>query len=184
MRMRKTPEEGKAMKINVLLAAAAVLLLHAMAAMPNGMAQTANTSKSPAASLGMFAYPKNNQPQAQQARDEQECLASAKQQSGVDPSAPGAPPAAPEKKKGGAVKGAAGGAAGGAAIGAIAGDAGTGAAVGATAGAIRGRRQQKRAQKEAEKQAQAAAKSTQEKSLDSLRRAFSACMDARGYSVK
>src|SRR3954470_20719873 len=95
-----------------------------------------------ASQLGVFVYPKSNQDQGQQAKDENECYGSAKQQSGIDPT--GAPPPAQEAKKakGGGAKGAAGGAAGGAAIGAIAGDAGKGAAIGATAGAVRGRRQQ------------------------------------------
>jgi hypothetical protein len=89
-----------------------------------------------------------------------------------------------DQKKGGAVKGAAGGAAGGAAIGAIAGDAGTGAAVGATAGAVRGRRQQKKANKQAEQQAQQQGQDQQQQRLDTFKRAFSACLDSKGYSVK
>jgi hypothetical protein len=146
---------------------------------------TASTSSgSPASKIGMFVYPKQNQTAEQQAKDENACYASAQQQSGVDPAAPPPAPAETNKKKGGAVKGAAGGAAGGAAIGAIAGDAGTGAAVGATAGAVRGRRQQKKANKQAEQQAQQQAQGQQEQRLDTFRRAFSACMDAKQYSVK
>src|SRR5256884_6667382 len=87
----------------------------------------------------------------QQLKDENECFASAKQQSGIDPQAP--PPATKteeQKKaeqqaaadnakqaKGGRVRGAARGAAGGAAIGAIADDeAGKGAGAGAAAGTM------------------------------------------------
>ena len=109
-------------------------------------AQQAGAASSPAKSIGMFAYPKNEQSADQQLKDENECFASAKQQSGIDPQAP--PPATKteEQKKaeqqaaadnakqaiGGRVRGAAGGAA----VGAIADDdAGTGAAAGATAGA-------------------------------------------------
>jgi len=54
-----------------------------------------------------------------------------------------------------------------------------------------GRRQQKKAEKaaqqqnaQAQQQAQAQAASQPQASLDTLKRAFSACMDARGYSVK
>jgi Glycine-zipper domain len=180
----------------------------------SGMAQNAATGSggsSPAKSIGLFAYPKNQQNADQQLKDETDCYSSAKQQTAVDPQAP--PPAAPsaeEQKaaeeqaakqaagstpKGGAVKGSAKGAAGGAAIGAIAGDAGTGAAIGATAGAVRGRRQQKKAQKTAEQQAaqqtaqaqqqaQGNANAQYQGALDTFKRAFSACMDARGYSVK
>lgn len=134
--------------------------------------------------LGVFVYPKNNQDQAQQAKDENECYNSAKQQSGIDPAAPPPPPQEAKQAKGGGAKGAAKGAAGGAAIGAIAGDTGTGAAVGATAGAVRGRRQQKKANKQAEQQAQQNAQAQQQQTLDTFKKAFGACMDARDYSVK
>ncbi len=137
-----------------------------------------------AASIGLFVNPKNNQTPQQQAEDENTCYAKAQQQSGVDPTAAPAAPAEAAKKQGGAVKGSARGAAGGAAIGAIAGDAGTGAAIGATAGAVRGRRQQKKANKAAEQNATQQAQAQQQQKLDSFRRAFSSCIDARGYSVK
>ena len=138
-----------------------------------------------AAKLGAYVYPKNNQTPQQQQKDEGECYAWAKQQTGIDPDAAssGQQPQA-KQAKGGAVKGGAGGAAGGAAIGAIAGDAGTGAAIGATAGAVRGRRQQKKANKEAEKQAQQQAGAQQQEALNKVKAAFSSCIDARGYSVK
>ena len=92
---------------------------------------------SPAKSLGMFAYPKNNQNPDQQLKEESDCCGSARQNTGIDPQAPS--PQAPSAQqqqaaqqqaaqqagrsvsKGGTVMGAAGGAA----IGAIAGDAGT-----------------------------------------------------------
>jgi len=144
----------------------------------------ASASGSPASKVGLFVYPKQNQTADQQSKDESACYASAQQQTGIDPTAPPPAPQQAEQKKGGAVKGAAGGAAGGAAIGAIAGDAGTGAAVGATAGAVRGRRQQKKANKQAEQQAHQQAQGQQQQSLDTFRRAFSACIDAKGYSVK
>ena len=47
--------------------------------------QQAGTASSPAQSLGMFAYPKNQQSADQQLKDENECFPSAKQQSGIDP---------------------------------------------------------------------------------------------------
>jgi hypothetical protein len=116
-------------------------------------AQQSGAASSPAKSIGMYAYPKNQQSADQQLKDENECYASAKQQSGTDPQAP--PPATKteeQKKaeqqaaadnakqaKGGRVKGAARGAAGGAAIGAIADDeAGKGASAGAVAGTMAG----------------------------------------------
>ena len=170
-----------------------------------------SNSGSPAKSIGLFAYPKNNQDSDQQLKDETACYNSAQQQSGVDPQAPA--PAAPSTQeqqaaqqqaaqqagkatpKGGTVKGSAKGAAGGAAIGAIAGDAGKGAAIGATAGAMAGRRGQKKAEKatqqqaaqqtaQAQQQQQNQAAGQHQQQLDTFKRAFSACMDARGYSVK
>jgi hypothetical protein len=123
-------------------------------------------------SADMFVYPQKGQSQEQQQKDQGECYQWAKGQSGVDP---GAPAAGPDRGKrvGGAVGGAARGAAGGALIGAIAGDAGKGAAIGATAGGLMGRR----GAINREQQGQAA----QASSYD---RAFAACMEGRGYTVK
>jgi hypothetical protein len=169
--------------------------------------QSSGSAFSPAKSIGMFAYLKNRQDADQQLEDEGECYTSAKQNTGVDPQALGprgasaeSPQAAQKQAaeeagksvpKGGAVKGSAKGAAGGAAIGAIAGDAGQGAAIGATAGAVAGRRQQKKAQKQSaeqtaqpQQQAQAQTDAQHQGQLDAFKRAFSACMDARGYSVQ
>ena len=185
----------------------AAILLIAIIGTPVG----AQNATSPARSIGMFAYAKNNQTADQQLKDENDCYASAKQNSGIDPQAstPAAPSAeqqqAAQKQaaeqagksagKGATVRGSARGAAGGAAIGAIAGDAGTGAAIGATAGAMAGRRQKKKAQKAAEQQAaqqtaqaqqqaQDGANAQHQAGRDTFKRAFSACMDARGYSVQ
>lgn len=166
---------------------------------------------SPAKSIGMFAYPRNHQNADQQLKDESECYGSARQNTGVDPQVP--PPTGPSAQqqqaaqqqaaqeagkdvsKGGTVKGAAGGAAGGAAIGAIAGDAGKGAAIGATVGAVAGRRKQRTKEEKAKEQAaQQTAQGQQESESqaqahykagrDTFNRAFSACMDARGYSIQ
>ena len=151
---------------------------------PTAPTQSPSSSSSPASKVGLFVYPQKSQTSEQQATDEGACYASAKQQTGIDPTAAPPPPPEADKKKGGAVKGAAGGAAGGAAIGAIAGDTGEGAAIGATAGAVRGRRQQKKANKQAEQQAQQQGQAQQQQTLDTFRRAFSACIDSKGYSVK
>jgi hypothetical protein len=151
---------------------------------PPATGTAAKPATSPAGKIGLFVYPQKDQKPEQQAKDENACYSSAQQQTGIDPAAPPPPPPEAQKKQGGAVKGAAGGAAGGAAIGAIAGDAGTGAAIGATAGAVRGRRQQKKANKAAEQQAQQQGQSQEQQRMDTFRRAFSACIDAKGYSVK
>jgi hypothetical protein len=162
-----------------------VLWLPMLAQLPaKTVGQQAPKSNLTATALGVYVYPKNEQSRAQQDRDEQECYEWAKQQTTIGSAAP--PPSAPEpeKVKGGGVKGAAAGAGGGAAVGAITGDPGQGAAAGAAVGAMRGRLQQRRANKQAEKQAEATAKQQQEQRLNVFRKAYSACLDGQGYSVK
>jgi hypothetical protein len=80
-------------------------------------------------------------------------------------------------------------------IGGIAGDAGNGAAIGAVAGTMRGGRQQREANAASKQQAAQSAssqlqhqysqaKSAYNQQMDTFKRGFSACMDARDYSVK
>ncbi len=136
-------------------------------------------------SLKVFVYPAKSQTAEQQQKDEGECFAWSKQQTGIDPLAP--PPSTqqqPNAPKGGAVKGAAGGAVAGTAIGAIAGDAGTGAAIGATAGAMKGRRAQKKGEKAAQQQAATQQKAAEDERLNTFRKGFSACMEGRNYTVR
>src|SRR5690349_10303436 len=115
----------------------AMISMLGLLAIPSA-AQTGSTAWSPAKSIGMFAYPRNQQNSDQQLKDESDCYGSAKQNSGIDPQSPA--PAAPSAQeaqaaqqqaaqqagksvpKGGTVRGSARGAAGGAAVGAIAGD--------------------------------------------------------------
>jgi hypothetical protein len=146
------------------------------------------------ASLGLYVYPGAGQDAAKQGTDENECYAWARQQTGIDPTAPPKPVEAAEAPKGGAVKGAARGAAKGAVVGEISDerhvgdegslDAGEGAAAGAVAGAARGRRAQKKAGKQAEAQAQQAAKTQDTQAKDTFKKAWGACLEGRGYSVK
>ena len=166
-------------------------------------------SSSAAEKVGLYAYPSKGQTHDQQLIDESDCYNSAEQQTGVNPemAAPRAPSsaevqsaqsqaaeAAPEAK-GGRARGAARGAVGGAVIGGIAGNAGAGAAIGATAGTVRGGRQQRQANEATKQQAASEAgaqvqqqyqgqKAAYNQQMDKFKRAFSACMDARGYSVK
>jgi hypothetical protein len=128
-------------------------------------------------------YPASGQTPDQQAADEGQCHAWAKQQTGVDPAmlAAAPPPTAPPAYGGGQrVRGAARGAAGGAAIGAIAGDAGQGAAIGAIAGTMAGGRRARMAQAQGVQQAQA----QRQQQLSTYYRALSACMVGRGYTVQ
>ena len=136
--------------------------------------------------LGVFVYPAKNQPPEQQQAEEGECYGWARQQTGIDPTAPPPPPPSPAEKgpSGAAVKGAAGGAAVGAAVGAIAGDAGEGAAIGAVGGAVRGRRTAKKAQKQQQQQAQQQAQAQQTQVQETFKKAYGACLEGKGYSVK
>ena len=138
----------------------------------------------------MFVYPQKGQDAQQQAKDEGECIAWARQQTGFNPLEAPPPPTAEAQEKsvaGGAVKGAAGGAIGGAIIGAIAGDAGKGAAIGAAGGGLfggmrtRGQNNRERDEARSRRQQQA---SQQEVARANFNRAFGACMEGRGYQVR
>ena len=137
-------------------------------------------------SLGLYVFPAKDQDKATQDADEAACFKWAKQQSGYDPMNPTKVIAAEADTSldGSAVVGAAGGAAAGAAIGAIAGDTGKGAAIGAVVGGLRGRRSRvvgDHQEQQANNQA-AAAKSNELKA--NYNKAFSACMEGKGYTVK
>ena len=135
--------------------------------------------------LGLFLFPTNEQSQQQQKVDEFDCYKWAMEQTGIDPlNLPKIEVEVQSGPTGGAVKGVARGAAGGAAIGAIAGDAGQGAAIGATAGAVRGRRQGQQAQAQQNQQAQASADAAEAETKNTFKKAFSACIEGKGYTVK
>jgi outer membrane lipoprotein SlyB len=136
------------------------------------------------AALGLFVYPGSGQDAGQQAQDENHCYAWARQQTGIDPTAAVAPVEAAEVPRGDTVKGAAGGAIVGTAVGAIAGGTGEGAAIGAVAGAARGRRERKKKKKEAEVQAQEATQDQATQRKETFKKAWGACLEGRGYSVK
>ena len=131
-------------------------------------------------------YPAKGQSVEQQQKDQGECAAWAKQSTGIDPmavaqSATSQP--APTGPQGERLGGAARGAVGGAAIGAIAGDAGKGAAVGAVAGTMAGGARQRRKADAAQQQAQANQQQSQQ-ALSTYYRAYSACLEGRGYTIK
>jgi hypothetical protein len=147
----------------------------------------AAVGKSPAQLMGLYVFGQKSQTAAVQSADELKCFESGKTASGYDQAMAGvgSPVQAPAKK--GSVAGSTvGGAATGAVIGAVAGDAGKGAKIGATVGVLKGAGQNRRANA-AQAQAQSANAAQEKKKADALvelKRAFSACMDARGYSVK
>jgi hypothetical protein len=120
----------------------------------------------------LFVYPQKGQNQQQQDIDSAECTRWAKGQSGIDPNAPKQQEQLGTHTRGTA-GGAAKGAAVGAAVGAIGGNAGKGAAAGAVVGGVAGRRGSRRNMQAAEAE-----------TTNTYQRAFAACMEGRGYTVK
>jgi hypothetical protein len=131
-----------------------------------------------------FLYPMKGQSQAQQDKDRGECHVWAVNQSGFDPArASTSPPPSNEARQGGVLRGGARGAAGGAVIGAIAGNAGRGAAMGAAGGGLVGgmRRSDQNARQRQQNQNWQA---QQNANRDAFNRAWTACLEGRGYSVR
>jgi hypothetical protein len=129
-----------------------------------------------AAQAKPIAYPAKGQAAQQQQKDDGECNTWAKSNTGVDPAAVAAAPAAPPPGPDGArARGAAKGAIVG---GVIDGNDGakTGAAVGVVAGGSRSRQQKAAAAGQADAQKKGA--------MDTYDRAWSACMEGRGYTMK
>ncbi len=135
-------------------------------------------------------YPTKGQNSQQQEKDKFECYNWAKQNSGFDPMAPiqaTAPPPQKEAPVGGVGRGAARGAAVGVTAGAIAGDAGKGAAIGAASGALVGgmrRRDQVQRETAAQEQYVNQQQAQYDQKRQGYNRAYSACLEGRGYTVK
>lgn len=135
-------------------------------------------------------YPNKGQSAEQQEKDKFDCYSWAKGQTGFDPmQVPTATSAPPEQgtQQSNAVKGAAGGALIGVTAGAIAGDAGKGAAIGAATGALFGgmrRRDQQRQQQQAEQQWANEQTANYANQRNNYNRAYGACLEGRGYTVK
>jgi len=141
----------------------------------------------------VYFYPTQNQPSAQQDRDKYECHRWAVQQSGFDPSSPSAPPHLRTVMVAGPPPGA--GVAAGAVTGAMVGaavsrpwEAGPGALIGAIAGAAIGGAAESAATEQAREQAATNANNARAAALEhqasNYRRAMTACLEGRGYSVR
>lgn len=150
------------------------------------IAETQAQEETIAKGLGLYVFPSNDQDKDQQELDEYKCYKWAKEQTGFNPTNPTQVQAEQVDKSpdGSAVVGAAGGAAAGAAIGAIAGDAGKGAAIGAVVGGLRGRRSKAVGDQMEQQQNNQAAAAKEKELLDGFKKAFSACMEGKGYTVK
>ena len=136
-----------------------------------------------AAAQKPIVYPAKGQSTQQQNKDDGECYVWAKQNTGIDPLSP--PPAAPAQTSstggGERAQGALRGAVGGASIGEIASDdAGKGAGIGAVLGTMRGGRDARQKQQTREQQAQG----QQQDQVNTFYRAYGACMEGRGYTIK
>ncbi len=158
---------------------------------------------------GAHAYPAAGQSQGQLDKDKFECHNWSVQNTGFDPTrtyrAPATYSSAPpprssggfgsgETGEGGVMRDAAGGAALGAIGGAIAGNAGKGAAIGALAGGLFGgaRRSSRHSEEARWREQQAQEQARQQQAFqqeinarnDDYRRAYSACMSSRKYTVR
>lgn len=133
----------------------------------------------------LFVFANDGQSDEQMEKDKAECHYVAGQQTGYGMTAPDPSSSASTGSKGGErVKGAAKGAALGAVIGEVADDkAGKGAAWGAAGGAFFGGRKKRKARKQQE-QAQQQAEQEQVAVYENYKRAMTACLNSRGYSVQ
>lgn len=132
-----------------------------------------------------IVYPAKGQSSEQQRKDDGECYTWAKQNTGIDPavvaSTQPAQQTGPAVGGGERARGAVRGAVGGAVIGGIADDdAGKGAGVGAVIGVMAGGRRARQNQDAQNQQAQA----DHQHKIDLFYRAYGACLESRGYTVK
>lgn len=134
---------------------------------------------------GPIVYPAKGQSQDQQNKDQWECHQWAVKQTGVDPQNLAAQTSSGEvyQRHHSALGGAARGSLLGVVGGAIAGDAGKGAAIGAGVGAVAGR-MRARQDVEMTQQVNANAAAEQQAQLHKYDRAYGACLEGRGYTVK
>ena len=175
--------------------------LVALAAVATGaVAQTPPASPSLASTLEVYVFPSAGQNASQQSKDESECYSWAVGNTGIDPfqvakdteqqkqQAAQQEQAAKSGTQGAGARGAVRGAAAGALIGEIASDdASKGAAYGAAIGAVRGRRHARARDAQAEQQAQQSVAQQEAYAADkveSFKKAFSVCLEAKEYMVR
>jgi hypothetical protein len=136
----------------------------------------------PARAADPIIYPAKGQSKAKMEKDKYACYQWAKEQTKFDPmKAPAA--ATTTQPQGSPIRSAAKGAAGGAIIGAVAGDAGKGTAIGAAGGGTIGIAKIRRGEKEQQAAAQNQA-ATADQQRSEYNRAWGACLEGKGYTVK
>lgn len=139
--------------------------------------------KGMASTVGLYVYPQKEQRATQQLTDESQCYDNAKTQTGFNPDATttgSKTQPQSDTKDHGAAKGAAHGAM---IAGVTGGDAAVAAERGALIGGVRARRKKKQQDEQAQKQADAT-RTQEQQNMDNFKKSMSACLDARGYSVR
>ena len=172
-----------------IVAIAALIVLTAQVATQAQAQQPAQKSLS--STMNVYVFPTQGQPATVQSQDEAQCYQWAVQNTGVDPfqlakQAQQQTASAQQQSQaaeGQGVKTAAKGAAAGALIGGIAGDAGKGAAAGAAVGFVAGRAKKRAAKEQAAQQTENVQQATAQQ-MDSFKKAFSVCLEAKQYMVK
>jgi len=169
------------MKNRALILAISMIMVFGLSANLSAQSTGASIDKK----VGLYVYPAKGQSADQQNTDESDCYTWAVQQSGYDPINPATVQAQQVQQgpDGAAVRGSAGGAAAGAAIGAISGDAGKGAAYGAIAGALMGRRRGNMEKAQEQQQNNTQAQQTNQNLVDGFKKAYTACLTSKGYTV-
>jgi hypothetical protein len=138
----------------------------------------------------LIVFPAKGQSDSQMEKDKYDCYLWAKKETGFDPMAiPTAsqPPPKSKKTKASAGRGMVGGALLGAAVGSLTGDAAKGAAIGAGGGAVVGGARKAETEKEnqqANQQWAAEQNAEYMQKRGNYNRAFSACLEGKGYTVK
>ncbi|MCP4288818.1 MAG: hypothetical protein GY792_31075 [Gammaproteobacteria bacterium] len=138
------------------------------------------------AQADLYVYPQKGQSTEQTDKDKHECYKWSKDKTGFDPmAAPKATTPAPkvEEKKGGAVKGAAVGAVGGKVFGSSSKTTKKSAAAGAVIGGAKQSSDNKK-QQQAKKDWEQKEASKYAARRNEYNRAYGACLEGRGYSVK
>ncbi|MGB5385222.1 MAG: glycine zipper domain-containing protein [Eudoraea sp.] len=151
----------------------------------NSYAQEQSLGAMVSKTVGLYVFPAKDQSAAQQADDESYCYKWGVQQSGIDPLNPPSVQAQQVETgpDGSAIRGGARGALAGVAIGAIAGDAGKGAAIGAVAGGLGGRRASRVGRSQQQQANNQAAGQAEADMMNSFKKAYSACLQGKGYTV-
>jgi hypothetical protein len=136
-----------------------------------------------AAAQELYVYPKNGQDKDQQEKDEFDCYRYGRDETGFDPMVVPTATAPPPEQKGSVLGGAARGALLGAAVGAVGGDAKKGAGYGAAGGGVMGG-MRKNSSKKKQDQWEQDQSQNYANNRNNYNRAYAACLEGRGYTVR